>query len=139
MEKTELNIKEKIPYFSIRMSNGNFYMGHVVDHERVFKIENKEGSDVITSAMLHASTDSEHIRMTKVFVIVETSGGPVPVQYEKMPGGSKILWLSVNNIAEFNVIDSSSKLVTALDAIDSGVIPVANPEIEKSSRGVSKS
>lgn len=132
MEKTELAVKEKEPYFSIRMSNGNFYMGHVVDAKNVFKLENKDGADVIASTTLK---EKAYIQMQKVFVIVETNSGPLPVQYEKMPGGSKLLWLTADNIAEFNVIDSSSKLVTALDAIDSGVIPVANPEIEKSSRG----
>jgi hypothetical protein len=136
MEKTELNVVEKKPYFSIRMSNGNFYMGHVVDHEKIFKLGQKEGADIILNADL--GNPGSFIQMTKVFVIVETNSGPVPVQYEKMPGGSKLLWLSNINIAEFNVIDSGSKLVVALDAIDSQVIPTANPDLDKSSRGVLK-
>jgi len=112
----------KTNYFTIRMSDESFYLCKINDWENVFTVENIGGVDLITETRLH---DYRSLKLSDVFVIVQTPDGPIPVEYAKMPGGSKALWVSVDNICSFNVIDNGSKLVQALDQILAGVITEA--------------
>ena len=113
----ELGKKEY--YYTIRMNDESFYMCKVKDSNDVFTVEEQDGMDVISGTNVH---NHNFLQLTDVFVIVQTQSGPVPVEYYKMPGGSKVLWVNIKNIASFNVIDSKSKLVDALDQIASGII-----------------
>ena len=115
---------EKTNYFTIRMSDESFYLCKVRNADSIFTVEQIGGFDVITESRLH---EHQTLQLTDVFVIVATPDGPIPVEYAKMPGGSKVLWANVNNIASFNVIDNGSKLVLALDQIISGVITETTP------------
>lgn len=122
-------------WYTIRTSDQNFYMGKVVDSNDIFTVDTQDGFDVITKTEFPAG----FIQMKDAFVIVQTVDGPIPVEYSKMPGGSKLIWINPDNINSFNVIDSNSKLVSALDQISSGVITaVENPDLAQSSRGLKR-
>ena len=112
----------KTNYFTIRMSDESFYLCKINDWKNVFTVEKIDGYDMITETKLH---NFRSLVLSDAFVIVQTPDGPIPVEYAKMPGGSKALWVNVDNICSFNVIDSGSKLVMALDQILSGVITEA--------------
>lgn len=111
-------------YFTINTSDEKFYLCKVQDSESIFTTEEVEGMTVLTGADF---ADRKFIQLISPFVVVATPDGPIPVEYGKMPGGSKRLWVNVDNIASFNVIDKNSKLVMALDQILSGIVTEAEP------------
>jgi hypothetical protein len=122
---------KKENYFTIRMNDESFYLCHVVDSDVVFTVDTVEGVDVITESRLH---DYKTLKLRDVFVIVATPDGPIPVEYAKMPGGSKVLWVNVDNVCSFNVIDQNSKLVAALDQILSGIVTDVTPAQQQAAR-----
>ncbi len=134
MEKTVIPDAFNGNYFTIRVSSGNVYMAKVKNEKDIFTVSNASGKDVIVNSLMH---NKSAIELSSVFVIMQVKEGPLPVKYELMPGGSSSLWLNTSQISEFNVIDNGSKIVEALNAIDSGVLTsAAAPDLSNSSRGI---
>lgn len=106
-------------YYTVNTSDEKFYLCKVQDSESIFTCEDQDGVTVLTDANFG---DRKFIQLIDPFVVLATPDGPIPVEYGKMPGGSKRLWVNVDNIASFNVIDPASKLVDALDQIISGIV-----------------
>ncbi len=118
-------------YYTVNTSDEKFYLCQVQDADKIFKVESIDGVSTIVDADFG---DRKFIQLIDPFVVVATPDGPVPVEYSRMPGGSKRLWVNVSNVASFNVIDGNSKLVDALDQMLSQVITAVEPQRNLSRR-----
>lgn len=116
-------------YFTINTSDEKFYLCKVDGSEDIFTVEQVDGVDTLTNVDFG---DRKFIQLIDAFVVVQTPDGPIPVQYSKMPGGSNRLWVNINNLASFCVIDNASKLVEALDQIASGIVTEVDPSAQTS-------
>ena len=117
---------EKTNYYTINTSDEKFYLCKVKDSEEIFTTEDVDGITVLTG--VNFSGRGGFIQLIDPFVVVATPDGPIPVEYGKMPGGSSRLWVNIDNISSFNVIDNNGKLVQALDQILSGIVTEAETQ-----------
>lgn len=115
-------------YYTVNTSDEKFYLCKVQDSEDIFVTDEVDGKTVLTGANFG---DRTFIQLIDPFVVIATPDGPIPVEYSKMPGGSSRLWVSISNIASFNVIDPASRLVEALDQMLSGIVTETEPQPQK--------
>ena len=133
--------KEEFEYVAIESSSGRSYIGKLKLDEKLIEVEQDKHDKTVVKSF-HPRED-EYVYINDVYVIVQTqvNGGiqPVPVKFSDMPTGSSRVCISGRNIAEFNVIDKKSKIITAIRASESDIITSASSgDIEKSSRIVTK-
>ena len=118
-------------YYTINTSDEKFYLCKVQDSDKMFTTEEIDGLTVLINTDF---ADRKFIVLIDPFVVVATPDGPIPVEYGKMPGGSNRLWVNIDNISSFNVIDNNGKLVQALDQILSGIVTAADSKVQEPQR-----